>query len=121
MPHDKGQRPAWMIRLGMFLYDHLAKRELLPGSHGIDLRTHTAGTPLKNTFTKGFVYSDAWVDNARLVVLNTIAAAEHGATILTSTKCEPAARGADRWNAPLRKAHGDTIAAIGRAPGRGRV
>lgn len=110
MPHDKGQRPAWMVRLGMFLYDHLAKRELLPGSHGINLRTHAAGAPLKNSFTKGFVYSDAWVDDARLVVLNAIAAAGHGATILTRTKCEAVTRSADRWHATLRKADGDTIA-----------
>ena len=110
MPHDKGQRPAWMIRAGMFLYDHLAKRELLPSSEGIDLRAHAAGTPLKNEFIKGFVYSDGWVDDARLVVLNAIAAREHGATILTRTKCETVTRNADRWNATLRKADGDTIA-----------
>ena len=109
MPHDQGQRPAWMIRAGMFIYDHLAKRELLPGSHGVDLRTHAAGGPLKNRFTKGFVYSDGWVDDARLVVLNAIAAKENGATILTRTTCTAVKRSTDRWNATLRNASDETI------------
>lgn len=103
MPHDQGQRPAWMIRAGMFLYDHLAKRELLPGSHGIDLRTHAAGTPLKDRFIKGFSYSDCWVDDARLVVLNAIAARENGATILTRTACTAVQRASDHWSATLHK------------------
>ncbi|RQO37109.1 glycerol-3-phosphate dehydrogenase [Herminiimonas sp. KBW02] len=102
MPHDKGQRPAWMIRAGLFLYDHLAKRELLPGSCGINLRTHTAGSPLKEEFSKGFVYSDGWVNDARLVVLNAIAAAEQGAHILTRTACVAVTRQADKWQATLR-------------------
>ena len=58
MPHDPLTRPAWMIRIGLFMYDHLAKREVLPGSRGIDLRTHVAGKPLKPLFKRGFVYSD---------------------------------------------------------------
>ena len=109
MPHDQGQRPAWMIRAGMFIYDHLAKRELLPGSHGVALRTHAAGVPVKNRFTKGFVYSDGWVDDARLVVLNAIAAKENGATILTRTTCTAVKRSTDRWNATLRNASDETI------------
>ena len=103
MPHDKGQRPAWMIRAGLFLYDHLAKRELLPGSHGIDLRQHSAGTPLKAEFNKGFAYSDGWVNDARLVVLNALAAAENGAHILTRTECVAVTRHASDWQATLRK------------------
>src|SRR5690606_34726708 len=103
MPHDQGQRPAWMIRAGMFLYDHLAKRELLPGSQSIKLRTHAAGAPLKERFTKGFAYSDGWVDDARLVVLNAIAASEHGATILTRTACSAVKRSNDHWDATLHK------------------
>src|SRR5690349_10641615 len=87
MPHDPSMRPAWMIRMGLFMYDHLARREVLPGSQTIDLRRHPAGQPLKRSFTKGFVYSDGWVDDARLVVLNAIDAAEHGATILTRWRC----------------------------------
>jgi glycerol-3-phosphate dehydrogenase len=105
MPHDKGQRPAWMIRAGMLLYDCLARRELLPGSRGIDLRRHPAGTPLKPEFTRGFAYSDGWVDDARLVVLNAVDAAEKGASVLTRTRCESAQRRDGRWQVVLRTAN----------------
>lgn len=108
-PVDKGQRPAWMIRAGLFLYDHLARRELLPGSHGVDLRKHPGGKPLKPDFTRGFVYSDGWVDDARLVVLNAIDAAEKGARIFTRTGCESAVPQGDRWHATLRTAAGEPI------------
>ncbi|MEO5844407.1 MAG: glycerol-3-phosphate dehydrogenase [Caldimonas sp.] len=101
MPHDPSMRPVWMIRLGLFLYDHLARREVLPGSCTVDLRQHPAGVPLKPVFTKGFVYSDGWVDDARLVVLNAIDAAEHGATVLTRTRCVDARRGATHWQVRL--------------------
>ena len=76
MPHDPAMRPAWFIRLGIFMYDHLAKREVLPGSEGVNLRTHAVGAPLQDRYTQGFVYSDGWVDDARLVVLNAIDARE---------------------------------------------
>ncbi|MGH8807934.1 MAG: glycerol-3-phosphate dehydrogenase, partial [Noviherbaspirillum sp.] len=102
MPHDKGQRPGWMIRAGLFLYDSLAKRELLPRSQGMDLRNHAAGKPLKPEFTRGFVYSDGWVDDARLVVLNAVDAAEKGAKVFTRTRCASARRQGDRWVAELR-------------------
>jgi len=101
MPHDPGMRPAWMIRAGLFLYDHLAKREVLPGSSGIDLRCHPAGVPLKPRFTRGFVYSDGWVDDARLVVLNAIDAAERGATVLVGWQCVDAVRTHAHWNVVL--------------------
>lgn len=103
MPHDQGQRPAWMIRAGMFIYDHLARRELLPASEGVNLRTHAAGAPLKDNFVKAFAYSDCWVDDARLVVLNAMAAAERGATVLTRTACQAVTRHADHWRATLRR------------------
>lgn len=106
MPHDKGQRPAWMIRAGLLVYDYLAKRELLPPSGSINLRSHVAGKALKPEFTKGFVYSDGWVDDARLVVLNALDAAEKGAKILTHTRCEQARREGDKWRATLRHANG---------------
>jgi len=109
MPHDRGQRPAWMIRAGLFLYDALAKREILPGSGAIDLITHPAGKPLKPEFSKGFIYSDGWVDDARLVVLNALDAAEHGAQVFTHTRCESARRVGDHWLALLRKSDGNTI------------
>lgn len=101
MPHMPNLRPAWMIRAGLFLYDHLARREMLPGSRGIDLRRHPAGEPLRREMTHGFVYSDGWVQDARLVVLNAQDAAERGATILTRTRLIGAERGERMWTAVL--------------------
>ncbi|MES2102874.1 MAG: glycerol-3-phosphate dehydrogenase [Pseudomonadota bacterium] len=109
MPHAQGQRPAWMIRAGLFMYDHLAHRELLPGSRGINLKSHVAGKPLKAEFIRGFEYSDGWVNDARLVVLNAVAAAEKGASILTRTSCEKAVQQGDRWQARLRSADGGRL------------
>src|SRR5687768_1810303 len=109
MPHDPNDttlRPVWMIRLGLFLYDHLARREVLPGSTTVDLRTHPTGRPLKPLFTKGFVYSDGWVDDARLVVLNAIAAQAQGATVLTRWRCTDARRDAAHWQVRLRSVAG---------------
>lgn len=103
MPFDKGQRPAWMLRAGLFLYDSLARRELLPGSRGVDLRQHAAGKPLKQEFTRGFVYSDCWVDDARLVVLNAVDAADKGARVFTHTRCISARREGKQWIAELRR------------------
>ena len=102
MPHDPGMRPVWMIRAGLFLYDHLARREVLGGSRTVRLREHAAGAPLKPGFTRGFEYSDGWVDDARLVVLNAIDAAERGATILTRCRCVDTKREATQWQATLR-------------------
>ncbi|MDQ7956824.1 MAG: glycerol-3-phosphate dehydrogenase [Pseudomonadota bacterium] len=101
MPHDASMRPAWMVRLGLFLYDHLAKREVLPGSRGVDLREHPAGAPLKSSYRRGFVYSDGWVDDARLVVLNALDAQARGAQILTRTRCVGAQRDAAGWTVTL--------------------
>jgi glycerol-3-phosphate dehydrogenase len=109
MPQDKGQRPGWMIRAGLFLYDVLARRELLPGSCGVNLKRHPAGKPLKPAFTRGFVYSDGWVDDARLVVLNAVDAAEKGALVLTHTRCESALRQGEKWLATLRNARNQTV------------
>ena len=112
MPHDPSMRPAWMIRAGLFLYDHLARREVLPASRAVDLRRHPAGKPLKPAFAKGFVYSDGWVDDARLVVLCALDAAERGATVLTRTACIDAVRGADRWRATLQPTDGRQKATV---------
>jgi glycerol-3-phosphate dehydrogenase len=101
MPHDPSMRPAWMIRIGLFLYDHLAQRDMLPASRSIDLRRHVAGAALKPEFTRGFVYSDGWVDDARLVVLNALDAKAHGAEVLTRTRCVSAQREAASWTATL--------------------
>ena len=110
MPHDPSQRPAWMIRAGLFLYDHLARRRFLPGSRAITMARHVAGAALKGDFAQGFEYSDGWVDDARLVVLNALDASELGARIMTRTKCISAARigsGKDEiWRAMLESEDG---------------
>jgi len=106
MPHDPATRPAWLIRLGIFLYDHLAKREVLPGSTGVDLRTHPVGAPLQDRYTRGFIYSDGWVDDARLVVLNAIDARAKGAQLFTRTRVTAAQRSAHGWTASLQAADG---------------
>ena len=101
MPHDEHLRPAWMIRIGLFLYDNLAPRERLAASAAIDLRTHIAGEPLAPRFQRGFVYSDGWTDDARLVVLNAIDAVQRGATVVTRTRCEKIDAAAVEWRACL--------------------
>jgi glycerol-3-phosphate dehydrogenase len=115
MPHDPAMRPVWMIRAGLFLYDHLARRELLPGSRTVNLRRHPAGVPLKKHFGRGFVYSDGWVDDARLVLLNAIDAAERGARVHPRTACVDARRGHDGWRATLRDADGHSRVVAARA------
>jgi glycerol-3-phosphate dehydrogenase len=97
MPHDPSMRPVWMIRIGLFLYDHLARREVLPGSRTVDLRRHPAGAPLKPMFTKGFIYSDGWVDDVQPVVLAASDAAEHGRRSRTRTRCVDAVRNPTHW------------------------
>ena len=101
LPHEPHLRPAWMIRIGLFLYDHLARRRLLPDSQGVRLHGHPAGQPLDPRYKWGFVYSDCWVDDARLVVLNARAAAEMGARILTQVRCLSAERQDGLWVARL--------------------
>lgn len=86
LPRAPGMRPAAMLRAGLCLYDHLAKRERMPGSSALDLRRDPAGTALKPTLTRGFAYWDCWVDDARLVVANALAAAYRGARIATRTR-----------------------------------
>ena len=108
MPHDPSMRPVWMVRLGLFLYDHLARREVLPASRTVDLHRYVAGAPLKPQFTKGFVYSDGWVDDARLVALCALDAKERGATVLTRTACAQAQRGPADWRVTLKASDGTT-------------
>ena len=108
MPHDPSMRPVWMIRAGLFLYDHLARRELLPGSETVRLASHPAGAPLKPQFDKGFIYSDGWVDDARLVVLNAMDAAAHGARVHTRTRCVRARSEGGRWQVQLETRGGAT-------------
>lgn len=104
MPHDPAMRPTWMIRAGLFLYDHLAPREFLPASTALKLASHPAGAALKPGFTHGFAYSDGWVDDARLVVLNAVDAGHRGAVIAPRTGCVGATRDAAGWTVTLRDA-----------------
>ncbi|MGR3290448.1 MAG: glycerol-3-phosphate dehydrogenase, partial [Paracoccaceae bacterium] len=98
LPHHRGLRPKWLIRLGLFLYDHIGGRKILPATRVIDLKTHVAGKPLKSTLKTGFEYSDCWVQDARLVALNARDAAERGAKIMTRTKFIGAKRHSDYWD-----------------------
>ena len=101
LPHSPEQRPAWLIRLGLFLYDHLGGRRLLPASQSLDLSKSPEGAGIKPDFRRAFVYSDCWVDDSRLVVLNAMDAAERGATILPRTACLGARREDGLWQVTL--------------------
>jgi glycerol-3-phosphate dehydrogenase len=115
MPHDASMRPVWMIRAGLFLYDHLARREFLPGSRTVRLKQHATGAALKPHFERGFIYSDGWVDDARLVLLCALDAAERGATVQTRCRAEAAARVGGLWQVKLIDASGRPQVAHARA------
>ena len=106
MPHDPSMRPAWMIRVGMFLYDHLARREWLAASRGFRLDGTPFGAALKPHLRYGFEYSDGWVDDARLVVLNAVDAAARSASVHTRCTCIDVRRGDTAWQATMREADG---------------
>ena len=97
MPWMRGRRPAWMIRFGLFLYDHLGGREILPATKTLKLRDTAEGAPLDARFERAFEYSDCWIEDSRLVVLNARDASNHGAQIMTQTKVVSAARVGDLW------------------------
>lgn len=101
LPHNKGLRPAWMVRMGLFLYDHLAHRKTLPGTESIRLRESPIGVPLRDWLDKAFLYSDCWVDDARLVVLNAMDARERGAEIHTRTRFVSSRREGGNWLATV--------------------
>ena len=92
LPHSPEQRPAWMLWLGLFLYDHLGGRKRLPGCRRINLRAAPEGYIIRNEFRLAFEYADCWVDDARLVVLNALDARQRGATVLTRTTAKSARR-----------------------------
>lgn len=97
LPHSPEDRPAWLVRLGLFLYDHLGGRRKLPGTRTLDLHRDPEGVAIKDKYKRGFEYSDCWVDDARLVVLNALDAANHGATVLTRCACISARREDGFW------------------------
>lgn len=103
LPFQKGGvRPAWLIRIGLFLYDHLGGRKLLPATKTLNLKSDPAGRPLKPIFGKAFEYSDGWVDDARMVVLNARDAANRGAKIMSRAKVVSARREAGLWQIEVR-------------------
>ncbi len=97
MPQGSGDRSRWLVRIGLLLYDTLGKRRRLPGTRTIDLSRAPEGVPLKARYRVAYEYSDCWVDDSRLVVLNAVDAAERGARILTRTACVDAMREDDGW------------------------
>jgi len=101
LPHHQGLRPAWLIRLGLFLYDHIGGRKLLPGTSSVNLQSDAAGRVLKKNFSKGFEYSDCWVMDSRLVILNAMDAAAKGAVIKTRTQVLAATRDNTIWTVRL--------------------
>ena len=115
MPWLKGRRPAWLIRLGLFLYDHMGGRKLLPPTRAVDLTRAPAGKPLQARFTRAYAYSDVWVEDSRLVVLNARDAQMRGARIMTRTRVVSAERGAELWRVHLEHDDGthETISARG--------
>lgn len=106
MPWMKGRRPAWLIRLGLFMYDHLGGRKILPGTRRVDLRSGQEGAPLDDRFAKAFEYSDCWIEDSRLVVLNARDAKARGAEILVRTKVTQARRENGHWRVTVEEPDG---------------
>ncbi|MEL6920669.1 MAG: glycerol-3-phosphate dehydrogenase [Pseudomonadota bacterium] len=101
LPHNEGTRPKWLVRTGLFLYDNIGGRKKLPATRVLDLRKDPAGEPLKPGYTTAFEYSDCWVNDARLVVLNAMAARAKGARIATQTKVVALERRDAKWRITL--------------------
>lgn len=114
LPYHAGLRPAWLLRLGLFIYDHLGGRKILPATRTVDLTRDHVGRPLKDIYRRAFEYSDCWVDDARLVVLNARDAAARGADIRTRTRVARATRADGVWRIVL-EAEGDERVVTSRA------
>ncbi|MEM6374382.1 MAG: glycerol-3-phosphate dehydrogenase, partial [Pseudomonadota bacterium] len=109
MPWMKGRRPAWMIRLGLFMYDNLGGRKILPATSTLDLTRAPEGGPLVDRFRKAYEYSDCWIEDSRLVVLNARDAEQRGARIMVRTRVETAQRAKDHWVISVRDLASDTV------------
>ncbi len=107
LPLGDGMRPAWMIRAGLFLYDHIGGKRSLPGSRAVRLDAGGLGAGLKQQGGRAFAYSDCWVEDSRLVVLNAVDAAERGASICTRTRLVSARREGGMWQAVLTSEGGE--------------
>ncbi|MBN8506811.1 MAG: glycerol-3-phosphate dehydrogenase [Burkholderiales bacterium] len=115
LPHDRGQRPLWLLRLGLFLYDHLAPRHVSAGSGAVRLADSEWGAPLQPRFTQALAYSDGWADDARLVLACAQDAAARGAIVLTRHACVHAEVREGRWLAQLQGRDGSTVRVRARA------
>ncbi len=115
LPHSSEQRPAWLVRLGLFLYDHLGGRKKLPASRSLNLQASAEGRPVKDSYKLAFEYSDCWVDDARLVLLNALDAKERGAKILTRTAAVSARRTDGLWHIELMTERGDFLKVFAKA------
>ena len=109
MPWMKGRRPAWLIRLGLFLYDNLGGRKILPGTRTVDLTKDPLGAPLQAKFAQAYEYSDCWIEDSRLVVLNARDAELRGAKILVQSKVTQAERFADHWKITVEGPNGPQV------------
>ncbi|NJS14942.1 MAG: glycerol-3-phosphate dehydrogenase [Sphingopyxis sp.] len=109
LPHLAGVRPRWLVRLGLFLYDHIGGRKRLPAARSLDLTRDPAGRSLKPEFKRGFEYSDCWVDDARLVILNARDAAARSAAVLTRHDVTALKRVGNHWQLTMRRADGTMI------------
>src|ERR1700682_633414 len=107
LPAEPGLRPRWILRLGLFVYDHLGGRKILPPAKSLRLAEDAAGRPLRPAYRYGFEYSDCTVDDSRLVVLNAIDARTHGATISPRTRCVVAEREGELWKLALASDEGE--------------
>jgi len=112
LPHHGGLRPAWLLRLGLFLYDHIGGRVRLPGTRVVDLVHDPTGAPLRPAYTRGFEYSDCAVDDSRLVVLAAMDAASHGAVIRTRTRCTGAVHAKGAWTVTLESRHAGAVETV---------
>lgn len=101
MPWMKGRRPAWLIRLGLFMYDNLGGRKILPGTRTVNLKSDPAGAPLQDRFAHAYEYSDCWIEDSRLVVLNARDAEARGAEVMVRTRVISAERQDGLWSIVL--------------------
>lgn len=112
LPHSTDDRPAWLVRLGLFLYDHLGGRKRLPGTRALNLHKAPEGRSLKPHYKKAFEFSDCWVDDARLVVLNAVDAIERGAIIKSRTAFKKARRENQHWHIDIASGAADNVSEV---------